>query len=406
MASDRLYKLAAEFNKSQLWHEIMDYQIFGVRLPSGKIGYCSVQGFNDFQISLSVYVGAEGFATYRHSYFPTEEMTDNEYFFHSMERECLQCVFMEKDSLTKEELAEEKNFSKRNKIYFRAKKSHPRFSRCQALTCDVPIDSQEDEEILTLALEAMLEVGKKIPNHFPKKISLPSFPPIRKKFPLLTPSDGNFTWTMEWLPPYRHQKYPQAEFGKSDVEKLKKADKSKIYECELFVLAELFEDDDGVDKFPVLLLINYHNEESPKDIPMTLNYGYDRKSFAKSFIKLCLKCGVPKKILVRTERTFQFLEELCDAAEIELQMEKDLPYTQRAAEYLSQHNHDDEEENNPEEFVIDTQAVVKKIVDIVELASVEDLKNFIGEELKDGIRTLMDKKMFSPQAVEKLKQIL
>ena len=110
MASDRLYKLAAEFNKSQLWHEIMDYQIFGVRLPSGKIGYCSVQGFNDFQISLSVYVGAEGFATYRHSYFPTEEMTDNEYFFHSMERECLQCAFVEKDSLTKEELAEEKNF--------------------------------------------------------------------------------------------------------------------------------------------------------------------------------------------------------------------------------------------------------------------------------------------------------
>jgi len=397
MASDRLYKLASDFYKSKLWHKVASYELFGVRLPNGEIGYCSIMGKHGESVSLDVYVGSEGLAHYRQAAFPTESLTENEYFFRAMDKKYLSCAFTSKDLISEEELAAEKNFSRLNKIRFTATKSHPRFLKCQPMLEPINITKRKEEEILELALETALELGEKYLN------KLPQFPPLRKKFPLRTPSSGK--WSMEWLPPNRHPKYPGAVFGKRELDKLSKANKSKVLECELFILSQPFETTSDFEHFAVVMLMYYQNEKMVDAVPMTLTYRGDLKPFTKSFVNTCVKYGVPKKILVRTEHTFYFLEELCEAAGIELCEVEELPGIENFNEKLLS-NDDDAEEYDYEDDYIDTETAVNELVSLVELMPTNELREFLNDEMKDILRQLIDQNIFSSRALNKLTQIL
>ena len=122
MASDKLYKLASEYYKLKLWNDLSEDQIFGVRLTDGRIAYCSVNGYEEGdRIALAVFVGSENFDSHRNSEMHFIDISRNEEFLLTAAQDCLECIFETKDGLSDEELAEEKSFSKRNKIYFRAR---------------------------------------------------------------------------------------------------------------------------------------------------------------------------------------------------------------------------------------------------------------------------------------------
>ena len=318
MANDKLYKLAAEFYQRKLWLDMEEEEIFGVVLPSGEIAYCSVIGRNGIRIALAVYVGNESFETYRRANFPMEPVTDNEWIFNQVGKNCLLCSFETRENLSDDELTAEKFFCKRNKIFFRAKSSHPRFLKCEPYVCEDVIDTQEDEEILTLALSAAVEVGEKYPENLPRNIAFPDFPPIRKQFPILTPSEDKFIWKMATLPPYRYGKYPVAKFKKADIAKIKKAEKSGTFDCELFVLSNPLSDvKDKFFRFPVFLL-TVNGNKKPVEVPLTLNYASKPEELTENFIFICLKVGVPEKICVRNDRTYSYFEKFCEEGGIEL----------------------------------------------------------------------------------------
>lgn len=402
MIGDKLYRLAAEFYKRKLWRDLVEFEIFGVRLPDGTIAYCSVTGNDGENFALSVYVGDSGFATYRRTHFPWHELSENEYFFRLVERKFLKCIFVAKDDLSDEELTAEKSFSKSNKIYFRGKLSHPRFLKSQPLTLEEPIDSQEDAEILAAALEGAVEFGKFYPDNLPKNISLPSFPPIRKKFPVLTPDGEKFKWIMANLPPYRHDKYLAAEFTQSAVAKLRQAKKVGEFECELFVLSEPLRDrEDGIYKFPVIMLMKFYTDKKLDTLPITLTYPTDRKSLTQEFIDSCLKVGVPEKISVRTERTFVFLEELCEAAGIELCEVEDFDDFEVGEQETA-----DEGESEEGETLVDTEKVIRGLVRFIEVTPVDRLKKFFSEDNQNILNDLERTGLLTPEAKSKLQKIL
>lgn len=317
MKNEKLYKLAVEFYNRRLWLEMHETEIFGVTLPDEEIAYCSVIGKSRPVPMLAVFVGKERFDTFRRENFPIEFLDTNELSFQQHANDSLLCSFEPEHYLTQKELYDEQIFCKKNKITFRKKYSHPRFLKCEPYVCEVPINSQEDEEILTLALTAAIEVGQKYPAELPKNIAFPRYLPVRKKFPILTPNDDGFSWRMENLPPYRYEKYPVAKFTKSDIAKIKKAEKSKVWNCELFLFGEPLSDVKAkFFRYPVFLLATC--EENYIDVPLTLNYASKPEELTKNFIETLLQNGVPEKICVRNDRTFDYLEKFCEECGIEI----------------------------------------------------------------------------------------
>ena len=398
MASDELYKLAIEYDKQKLHQKMYSEQIFGVKLSDGRIAYCSVQGRHDGEnFALVVYVGSEGLDSLRHSEINFEDISDNEAFWLNVSQNCLQCVFEEKAALTEEELEAEKSFGKRNKIYFRKKYSHPRFLKFTPLCLSRQIEDIEEEKILTQALSAAIEVSKKFPDNLPRRIKFLNPPPIRKKFPLLTSDGENYKWTMEQFPPFRRVKYPAAKLSRSDLKKLSAAKKTGTYCCEIFILPRTEEDDDGIFKFPVTLVIFDKTKRRSLEIEPVTDYIAAPEKLTAAVAEIFLNEGVPKKILVRSERTYIFLEKFCEQVGIELGETEDF------------HGVDTEEKNLLRELKIESLSNDKFIVqllDLLENFSAEELKENLSKELKDLLEELYNEDIFSYEMEKEVEKII
>ena len=309
MASDELYKLAVEFDKKKLWNKLDSDQIFGLKLADGRIIYCSVRGkYGEENYALAVYVDTEGLNSLRHSEIGFGKIADNEIFLLDVSQNCLQVIFEVKDALSEEELKAERAFTRRNKIYFRKKYSHPRFLKFTPLCLATQIKNLEDEKILSQAILAAIEVAKKFPEKLPRKITFSADVPIRRKFPLLTFDGENYKWTMQNFPPFRRVNYPEANLNPKNLKKLSVAKKSGSYCCDIFILPLAVKDDDGKKKFSVTLMTYDKTKKRVIEIEPATNYIDAPENLTLSVAKAFIKNGVPKKIFVRNERSYIFLE--------------------------------------------------------------------------------------------------
>ena len=396
MVNDELYKLAAEYFKQKLWYEMSAYRMFGVQLEDGRIAYCSVNGRDEDEIYFSVYVGNEELDTYRNSTCRYEFFSENEDFWLSVSQKCLRVTFLEKDELFPEELAAEKKFSRKNKIYFREEGSHPRFSKYLPLQVAFSVEDEEDKKILALTLSAALEVRKKFPNNLPRGIKFENRPQFRRNFPLLTWTGENFKWSKKFFPPFRHLKYPSAKLTKKDAEKLRAAQKIQNYSCELFLLHNVKTDVDGFSKFIVVMLaLNSESGERIKIEP-DLNYLSAPEKLTKKIVKSFLKEGVPKKIFVRMERTYQFLEKFCEQAGIELCDAEELPEIENAEKSVNRYLKIRELQENE---------VFNRILDALENEPVKKLKKEFPADLKYFLLELVQEDILRPDIKDKILEI-
>ena len=109
MISDKLYALAFEYKKTKLWNILKETEVFAVKMSDGKIGYISIMGIKGEHCALGLYVGEEGFDSFRMMMNISEfimPIEDSREMF--LQQKCLQCVFESKDMLSKEEIEETK----------------------------------------------------------------------------------------------------------------------------------------------------------------------------------------------------------------------------------------------------------------------------------------------------------
>ena len=121
------YDLAYAFKKAALWKKINEEELFAIRLPAKKtsskhIGYCLIMGRNGEHRALAVYVGEEGFSSYRRI------MTDEHQSFADMlTQDCIQCSMERKEDLSEDELLEIREYCQESGVPFRA--PFPQFTR-------------------------------------------------------------------------------------------------------------------------------------------------------------------------------------------------------------------------------------------------------------------------------------
>ena len=124
---DQLYDVAFKYKKTGIWKKLWDNEIFAVRLNNGETGYISTMGKDSGLNALGVFIGDEGFNSYR----IIEELKASDAVppLRGLEiltmQTCLQVEFVEGKSLTPEEREEVRAFARKNGIRLAGKNAFP-----------------------------------------------------------------------------------------------------------------------------------------------------------------------------------------------------------------------------------------------------------------------------------------
>jgi len=75
MNMDRMYELAFKFRDTKLWNYVYEDELFAVKLSDGRFAFCSIMGNSGQHIALALYIGAEGFESFKMLHHKSTELS-------------------------------------------------------------------------------------------------------------------------------------------------------------------------------------------------------------------------------------------------------------------------------------------------------------------------------------------
>lgn len=323
MASEKMYDLAFQYKAIKLWKLLYDDELFAVRLSDGETGYCCVMGMRGEHIALSLYVGEDGYFSYRamldDDSDPSDYIAEGEML---TSQNCLQCSFENKDMLSDEELEEVRRYAKAHEKPLRGKNAFPQFTKYQPGKYPWHYDSDADERRICEALSAAIALSGLLREYTKQELQLLSLREGNKKLPLLS-YDGD-RWIMgETTLPEGTRQYPVPVITNEVLtERLRRTRKKGTWECGTMRLpAPVQEKTDKAPYFPMVLVAV--NQEGYVFPPM-ISDGENAAKIANTFAEKLLETSCPKAIRAGDGRCFAILQDLCKKAGIHLAREDQL----------------------------------------------------------------------------------
>ena len=348
MISDKLFGLAFEYKKTRLWNILWDRDVFAVKLSDGRIGYISIMGAAGKHCALGLYIGEEGFQSYR-SIIGVDEylLPPLEAHEHLLKQDCLQCAFESKDEVTQEEREEAKKYARAHGIKIAGKNAYPYFAKYQPNCCPWHLETEQEQEDLCKALAAAIEMAELLKENQPDELGFRKFNMELEEVPMLELRDGVYVLERIKLPEEKPVEWPAAE-ARNDIAiaNLKKARKEGLWECEIVRYLEPVQDKpDEIPYFPVILLAVESATDYILPVSIVEHYEEDPENLLNVFMDALLMQNVcPAEIKVRDERTYVFLKAFCDRMKITISIEKELPALDDAELVFMEHFNKSEEE--------------------------------------------------------------
>lgn len=327
MYSDRLYQLAFAFRKTKLWKSLYESELFAVALPDGEIGYCCVMGSGGEHLALALYVGNKGLDTFRIMQGAGDVETHPLKAYEIMlSQDCLQCSFESKDMLSPEELATVRAYASEHQHTLRGANAFPQFMRYRPAGHPWPILGQRESQLLCVALEAVLEVSKRVKGGDKIRLGFREGPAYDRSVPLLTPSEEGFVWSLHPLPP--KQPVRHIEPSLSDellLARLRKAKKrGGVWVCDVVLMPQPFMDDNAsAPIFPYTLLTAVCESALALPTEVVSDYENEGETLLRALGNRMLEHGIPKEIRVVDERTYALLKNLATALKIRLTLQEE-----------------------------------------------------------------------------------
>ena len=372
MATDKMYESAFRYKQTKLWKNMLDTEIFAVRLSDGEIGYCCVMGLLGEHISLALYVGDEGFQSFRELAFRKSDFDFAEPDFASMmdaswalRQVCLQCSFENRDELTEWDAEEVRRYARAHKIQLRGAHSFPNFSKYARYRMPSEIDAPEDERRICEALDAATALAELLKTKSKADIGLLPVDEDTETLPLLIPGKNGYTVTSAKVPEPWEETYPEpAETDEERVAELRKLRKKGVYACEIIRLPGMLGDEDQYDEddeedeyeyeydedeeeydededdededeeeydddapfFPAILLCVDVKSGTPVATHPVADYENHPEALRDAFIQTLIDNGVcPRAIKARDEQARVLLSDLCMKAGILLSVDNEIP---------------------------------------------------------------------------------
>lgn len=412
MNQTHLYELAYAFRKSKIWKQVFEDEVFAVKLPKkaagGKTAYCSIMGSNNEYIALAVYIGPEGFNSYRIIADTSSSMNTPDSYADLLSQDCIQCSLEARDLMDPEELDALRAYTEAAGIPFRA--PFPRFSRYFPYCMPWAVRKASDLH----ALEAVLEVVTRLPAElkksgkaglglWPINVTLHDEAYVVKQLglfddtvgdevtvPLFTIKDGNLVITRIPLPPYT-ERQPSAPTMINDIAiaKMLRNKQKGVYECEVVRLPEPV---DGKPPYIPAALMTVRGDGTVLQPVVGADPVYDANEMLRDFLSV-LGDIYPKTIKVRTTETKVLLEEFCRRAKIRLVETEELPLMDDFIDELNDSYLSSSEQPLAEELF--------HIIDTLDSMTVEEIRT-IPAALLD--RALEFEDLLPPEILSKIRK--
>lgn len=330
MATEKMYDLAFQYKKTKLWKKLYDSELFAVRLSDGKTGYCCVMGEMGELVALSLYVGEEGYESYRDIAFRDEEDDENDADWF-LRQSCLQCSFEGKEDLDESAFREARNYTRSHGIRTRGEHAWPKFMKYMRYRIPWDIQSKTDQQRMCDALSAAIALAGFLEEH--EKMDLGVFPVEEdtETLPLLIPKERGYVISRTEVPEPWLEAWPEpSPLAPERVEQIRKLKKKGVYACELLRIPGLLpgqlEECDDAPWFPVILLCA--DIRNPRIFATDAIVDYDEHPdlVRNQFLDALIESGeCPRAVKARNEQTRVLLEDFCVKANVLLTVDENLP---------------------------------------------------------------------------------
>ena len=332
MFSDRLYELAFEYKKAKLWNTIWSYLFFAVKMSDNRIGYIRVSGLGNEPCALELYIGEKGFESLRRlvkaekSLIGTEEYREAVY-----QQDCLQLSLVGKDVLLEEEREEAKAFARSHGIRISGKNAYPQFLKYQPYYCPWASLTEDEQQQLCEALEAVLEISKLLKGKTPTELGLADADSEIEDVLLMERHGEVYSLGKTKLPPEREVEWPMPEAANDiSIAKIKKLKKSGIWECGFAHFAEPVQSEaEEIPLYPLILFVINADTDYLLPLPPVVHYQEKSEELLNIFMEVLLDEKIcPLEIKVQDGRTHAFFQSFCEKLNVKLVEEEFLPSLQ------------------------------------------------------------------------------
>ena len=345
--TDDMLAAAFAFRKAELWNELDDSDIFAVMLNNGQVGFCSVLGFNKNQYALGFYFGENGFNTYlkliEMDGAPLIEMQEM-----AMSFDCINVFFEDEDehAAFREEESRKtiEDYATRNKLIVPSAHGWPYFSRMRPAKMATGILDPKDAEWVTEALNAAVEVARKVHSEGTKAAGFDHGGDYAsneggKLIPLLTLVDGQYQWSKIRTPEYVPDTYQNPDYMDDDkLDKLDTSKKTGLWQCRVAHMGATVKSKiDVIPYYPLAIFVVDRTKALVPFPPVTLEEEVtDLTVLLDRFAdEMILTRQVPRTIEVNDPRTYALLEDFCVQKGIHLNMVANMPQLDELIMYLN-----------------------------------------------------------------------
>ena len=352
MTRDKLYDMAFRYKKAGLWKKLWDTEIFAIRLKSGDIGYISVMGKNSEYCALGLYIGEEGFQSYRIiANMGGYVMFDSEFIEHEMllQQKCLQMALLGKDELMEEEVEEVRDYTKRNDIRLSGKNAYPQFVKFEPNYHPWKVKTKEDMEALYEAMEAAVFLADELRTKTPEALGIVAIDQDTEEAPLFEVKGGKLAAAgIVPLPGDREESYVYVK-AESEITlaSVKKLPRKGIWEAEIIRMLESVQDDpEETPHYPLLLLVVDNKSGYMLPVPMVKHAEENPQEVLQEFANAWKMQKVyPKEIRCRDERTYALLKDFCEKTGVKISVyRREMPALDDAEDALMEQLKDSDED--------------------------------------------------------------
>ena len=327
MNREILYDAAFRYKKAGLWKKLWDSDLFAIKLKNGEIGYVSIMGRLGEYNAIALYIGNEGFNSYR--VMANGRPTGSPFKDHEIliKQKCLQMALERKDGLLPEEVAEVRAYAKQKNIRLSGKNAYPQFIKYEPGCYPWKVQTEEDMDALYTALTAATLMADLLKAAKPEAIGIISVNPNTKDVPLFeVKGDQILPAGRTLLPGNIQETYEYAVAGnKIALASVKKLSRKGSWEAELVRLMKPVQNDpEEAPFFPFLLLIV--ESKSGYMLPVSAiskNDEGDQDTILQSFADAWKTIkAYPKEIRCRDERTYALLKDFCEKTDVKVSIYK------------------------------------------------------------------------------------
>ena len=400
MTRNDLYEVAFRYKKAGLWKKLWDNDVFAVKLKSGEIGYISIMGQNGEYNALGLYIGEEGFGSYRiiaNAGGPTgSPFKDHELL---LQQRCLQAALETKEDLMPEEVEEVRAYAKANGIKLTGKNAYPQFIKYEPGYHPWKVQTKEDTDALYEALLASCLLAEALKTASPESIGINSIHPDTMEVPLFeVKGETLVSLGFAPLPGNLDMHYdPVIAENQIALAAVKKLPRKGIWETELLCMMEPVQNSpEETPYYPMLLLVVESKSGYVLPVPLVDHAEKRPQEVLQAFANAWKSQGChPKEIRCRDERTYALLRDFCEKTDVKVSIyKKAMPALDEAEEALLDQSLDGDEEE-----IVDQMT---EVIDAILSMSKQELK-MIPKPLLRELKMMMEHDIFPKDIAAELR---